>query len=148
MPKHNNLGSKHSLLIKFGQFMSYSKINNFIKKFYKKRGLETSSRPFCVCKELATTSMENEIFEAIYLYKTCNSYRNYSKSACWPPQIPFYRRFFENQKGPGTSFQATLSIKFYDKRRYLVLLHKLAKLHYRLCLFPKLFNNMYFVFHA
>ena len=28
-------GSKHSLLMKFGQFMSCSKRNNFIKKFYK-----------------------------------------------------------------------------------------------------------------
>ena len=31
-----NLGSKHGLLMKFGQFMSYSKRNSFIKKFYKK----------------------------------------------------------------------------------------------------------------
>ena len=32
----NNLGSKHILLMKFGQFMSYYKRKNFIKKFYKK----------------------------------------------------------------------------------------------------------------
>ena len=51
----NNLGSKHGLLMKFGQFMSYSKRNNLIKKFYKKCGLKTSSKPFCVCKELTTT---------------------------------------------------------------------------------------------
>ena len=31
----NNLGSNHSLLMRFGQFMSYSKRNNFIQKFYK-----------------------------------------------------------------------------------------------------------------
>ena len=48
----NNLGSKHSLLIKFGQFSSYSLRNNFIKNFYKNCGLKTSPRPFCVCKEL------------------------------------------------------------------------------------------------
>ena len=29
----NNLGSKHSLLIKFDQFMTYYKRKNFIKKF-------------------------------------------------------------------------------------------------------------------
>ena len=52
----NNLGSKHNLLMKFGQFMSYSKRNNFIKIFYKNCGLKTSSRSFCVCKELSTTS--------------------------------------------------------------------------------------------
>ena len=45
-----------------------------------------------------------------------------------PPQIPFYRGFFENQKGPGNSFQATLFIEFFDKKFYLVMLHKLAKL--------------------
>ena len=32
----NNVGGKHSLLMIFGQFMSYSKRNNFIKIFYKK----------------------------------------------------------------------------------------------------------------
>ena len=53
MPKHetrntlsNNLGSKHSLVMKFGQFMYYYKINFVIKKLYEKCGLETSSRPF------------------------------------------------------------------------------------------------------
>ena len=29
----NNLGSKYSLSMKFGQFMSYYKRKNFIKKF-------------------------------------------------------------------------------------------------------------------
>ena len=47
----NNLGSKCSLVIKFGQFMQYYKIIFFIKKFYKKCGLETSSKPFLVFKK-------------------------------------------------------------------------------------------------
>ena len=51
----NNLGSKHSLLMKFGQFMSYYKRKKIIKKFYKNCNLETSSRPFYVYKELSTT---------------------------------------------------------------------------------------------
>ena len=53
MPKHetrnillNNLGSKHSLVMKIGQFMKYYKIKFFIEKFYEKCGLETSPRPF------------------------------------------------------------------------------------------------------
>ena len=53
----NNLGSKQSLLMKFGQFTSYSKRNNFIKKFSKNCGLKTSSRPFRVSKESSTTSI-------------------------------------------------------------------------------------------
>ena len=47
----NNLGSKCSLVIKFGQFMQYYKIIFFIKKFYKKCGRETSFRPFSIFKE-------------------------------------------------------------------------------------------------
>ena len=64
----NNLRSKHCLLMKFGQFMSYYKRKNFIKNLYKKYGLKTSSRPFCVCKELSTILFENEIFEASNFY--------------------------------------------------------------------------------
>ena len=47
----NNLGSKRSLVVKFGQFMQYYKLIVFIKKFYKKCGLETSSRLFLTFKE-------------------------------------------------------------------------------------------------
>ena len=48
----NNLGSKCSLVIKFGQFMQYYKII-FLSKNYTKNvgGLETSSRPFLIFKE-------------------------------------------------------------------------------------------------
>ena len=47
----NNLGSKRSPVIKFGQFMQYYKMIFFIKKSYEKCGLETSSRPFLIFKE-------------------------------------------------------------------------------------------------
>ena len=53
----NNLGNKHSLLMKFGQFVSYYKRQKIIKKFQENFDLETSSRPFCVYKELSTTSI-------------------------------------------------------------------------------------------
>ena len=58
------------------------------------------------------------------------NYQNLFKSAYRPPQIPFYRGFFENQKGPGTSFQATL-FKEIDKKFSLVMLQKLAKFHHQ-----------------
>ena len=64
----NNLGSKHSLLMKFGQFISYSKRNNFIKKLHKNSSQKTGSKPFCVCKDYAQLLLKKEIFEAIYLY--------------------------------------------------------------------------------
>ena len=33
--------------------------------------------------------------------------------------------------GPGTSFQATSFIEFFDKKCYFVILYKLAKFHYQ-----------------
>ena len=59
--------------MKFGQFMSYGKRKNFIKKLYQNCGLKTSSRPFFVCKELSKLLLENENFEARHLYWVCNS---------------------------------------------------------------------------
>ena len=63
MPKHKTRNTFcwttweiSSLLMKFGQFVSYYKRKNFIKKFHKNFDLETSSMPFCVYKELSTTS--------------------------------------------------------------------------------------------
>ena len=46
----NNLGSKHSLVMKFGQFMQYYKTKFFIKKLYGKCGLETSFKLFLIFK--------------------------------------------------------------------------------------------------
>ena len=60
--------SEHSVLMKFRQFLAHYKRKNVIKNFCKTCGLKTSSRPFYVCKELGTASIENEIFEATYLY--------------------------------------------------------------------------------
>ena len=68
----NKLGSKHSLLMKFGQFMLYSKSKNFIKKFTK-TGRKTSSRPFCICKELSTTSDRRLNFWSNLIILVCNS---------------------------------------------------------------------------
>ena len=53
----NNLRGNLSLFMKSGQFMSYSKGNKFIKKFYKNCGLKTSSRLLSVFKKLSTTSL-------------------------------------------------------------------------------------------
>ena len=45
--------------MKFGKLDNKSdyKRKTFIKKLYKNCGLKTSSRPFCVCKEVSTTSI-------------------------------------------------------------------------------------------
>ena len=67
MPRHKrrntfHLGSKNSDLMKLDQFMSYYKRKKIIKKFHKNCGLKPISRPFCVCKELSTTSIEKQNF--------------------------------------------------------------------------------------
>ena len=64
----NNLESKHSLVMKFGQFMQHDKRKTFIKKFCEKYSLETSSRPFLILKEYSLKS-------------------NLRRSACWFEQI-------------------------------------------------------------
>ena len=43
----------------------------------------------------------------------------------------FLQRIFENYKGPGTSFQVTFFVEFFDKNFSFVMLHKLAKFHYQ-----------------
>ena len=46
----NSLESKHCLLMKFGQFMSYSKRNNFVKKLYKNVAWKLVPGPFAFAK--------------------------------------------------------------------------------------------------
>ena len=47
-----NLRGKHSLVMILDQFMQYCKRKFFIKKFYKKCGLETSFRYFLISKKM------------------------------------------------------------------------------------------------
>ena len=51
--------------MKFDQFMSYYKRKTFVKKFYK---ISQVPGPFVFIKNLAQPLLENEIFEASYLY--------------------------------------------------------------------------------
>ena len=57
------------------------------------------------------------------------NYQNMSKPKNRPPQIPSHRQFFENEKGPGTSFQVIFFVEFFDKNFSFVMLHNLAKFH-------------------
>ena len=64
------------------------------------------------------------------------------KLACRIPQVPFYRGFFENQSGRGSSFQEIFFVEFF------VILHELANFITTLRLLSKLFSSMCFVCHA
>ena len=74
MPKHKTrntfywiMWKVNSLLMKYGQFISYYKRRYLIKKLYKNCVLKTSSRPFCVPKKLSTF-IGKWISETTYLY--------------------------------------------------------------------------------
>ena len=76
--------------------------------------------------------MENEIFEASYLYQICNSkaieiYRN--------QHADLLRYLFAEDslkiKEHGISFQATFFTEFFDKKIYFLVLHKLATFNYQ-----------------
>ena len=53
--------------------MSYCKRNNFIKKFYQNVARKLVPGPFVFENEISQHLLENEIFEASYLYWICNS---------------------------------------------------------------------------
>ena len=78
----NSLGSKHSLIITFGQFISCYKRKTFTKKFYKKYGLEISSRPFRVIKNQTQPLVENEVFETSWSYWIHSFFYNPSFYKC------------------------------------------------------------------
>ena len=56
---------------------------------------------------------------------THHNYSSISKSGYRLSQIHFYRGFFKNKKGLGTTSLAT----FFDKNLSFVVLHKMAKFH-------------------
>ena len=60
----------------------------------------------------------------------------------------FYRGFFENKREPGTSFQVSFFVEFFDKNLLLQYYINWPNFITRLCLLPKLFSEICFVFHA
>ena len=124
------MGSKHSLLIKFGQFMSYSKRNNFIKNFYKSCLQKTSSRLFCVSKELSTTSIVCWTIEYLKIFnsKTIIFSPNQHAGLC---RFLITENSLKIKKGLELVTSLHFSYNFFDKRIYFVMLLKLAKFHYQ-----------------
>ena len=117
----NKFRSKHSLVIKFSKFMSNYKIKTFIKKFYKKCGLEFSSQTFLLIKIFSDS-----------LYK----------------RYPFYRGLLKNEWRSWTGCQVTSFVEMFDKNVSCGVLHKLANFITRLCLLLILSSKIYFLFHA
>ena len=64
----NNVGSKYSLLMKFGQFMSYYKKKSSSKNYTKIAAWKLEPEFFVFARNYAQLLLENDIFEASYLY--------------------------------------------------------------------------------
>ena len=67
--------------------------------------------------------------QAIYIRHVIAELSKFIQSACKHFQIPFYRGFFENSKGPGTSSHAKFSCNFFKNLSFAIW-RKLAKFRY------------------
>ena len=97
--------------MKFDQFMSNC-------------GLKTSFRPFCVCRELSTTSIGSR--KAI---KIC------PKQHAVLLRILFTGDSVKIKKGLGLVSRPHFSYNFFIKKNYFVILHRLAKFYYQTVFF-------------
>ena len=123
----NNLRGKLSLLMKLGQFMSYSKGNNFIKKFSK----NSKNSPKKLKHNLKLTTMKF-LKKSTYIRYVIAKLSKLVQIKCWPPQIPFYRDSFENSKKKGVELVSRpLFYRIFYEKIYFVILHKLAKFHHQ-----------------
>ena len=84
--------------MKFGQFLSYCKTKNFIKKFFKNRDLKTSSKHFYVCQKLSTTSIGKK--------KTIKMCPNQDAGLF---RFPFKEDLLKNKKGLELVFRSHIS---------------------------------------
>ena len=116
-------------LMKLVHFMSYSIRNYFIKKFYKNCSLETSSRPFCVCKELSTTSIGKCLKQSTYIrYVIAKLLRLVQISMLASSE--FFLQILRKLKRLKLVSRPHFTQNFL-KKIYFVMLHKLAKFHYQ-----------------
>ena len=129
--------------------MSHYKAKKFMKKICKNCSLKTSSRFFCVCKKLSTASVENEIFEASYLYHIFNS----KAIKICPNQHVHLLRFLFTEDSLNIKKGLELVSRPHCSQNFLINFIEQYYINWpnfitRLCLLPKLFSKMCFVFHA
>ena len=119
----NNFWVKDSLLMKFGQFISYKKGEKISKNSTKTVTWKLVPHFFCVCKELSTISIGKWIFfkwgtYIRYVITKLSKFIQISMQASWDSVLQ-----------PRTSFQVTFFVEFLDKNFSFVILHKLVKFH-------------------
>ena len=118
--------------MKFAQVISYYKRKKFIETLCKNWDLKTSSRPFlCLKRSKHNIYWKNEILKQAtyirYVIANLSTYR--------PPQVLFYRGFFENH------FSYSFLINIFLLQYYI----KWPDFITRLCLLPKSFSEICFV---
>ena len=124
--------------------LSHYKRKHFIKKFCKNCRLKTSSRPFCVCKELSTTSIGKwNLKKATYIRYVIAKLSKFSQVSIMISTESSLQRILWKLKRVWEYFPG----HFFDKKFYFVRLQILIIIT-RVCLLLKLFNNICFVFHA
>ena len=116
-------------VMKSGQFMSYFKRKKIVKKIYKNCDQKTSSRPFCVCKELRTASVGKGIFWNKLLILVCISK---AIKICSNQHTDLLKI----KKGLELVSQVIFFIKLFDKIFSVVILHKLVGFYYQTVYFP------------
>ena len=112
--------------------------------------LKSSSSLFCVSKELSTTSLENEIFEANYWYyiSVCKTIKLCPDLHTHFLRFLFIENYLKIKKGLEPVSRPYFSLNFLIKKFILYYYINWPKFITRLCLLPKLFSEMCFVFHA
>ena len=141
------MGSKRTLLMKFGQFMSYYKRKNFMRKFYKNCNQKTSSRPFCVCKELSTASIGKWNFWR-KLVKNSKTIKICQNQHAHLLKFLFTDDSLKIEKGLELVSRPHFSLTFLKKNFLLQYYINWSNLITRLYLLSKLFKKIGFMFHA
>ena len=130
----NNSGSKHSLLMNFGQVISYYKRKDFFKEFYKNCDLKTNFRSFQVCKELSTTSIGKWNFSSkliIFRYVIAKLSKFGHISMQTSSDFFLQRILWKFKRAWSWRPHLFIYLFIFDKKFSFVVIHKLAKFHFR-----------------
>ena len=118
------------MLMKFGQFMSYSKENNLIKKFYK-------TAVWKLVRKDNLSWKVNFLKKSTYIrYVIAKLSKLVQISMLVSPDSFLQQFLWKFKKGCESSFQVTFLQNFFIKnffsiKKYFVMLQKPAKFHYQ-----------------
>ena len=123
MPNHKTrdtfywiTGEVNSLLMKYGQFFILKTKQKHQKKFAKTAAWKLVPGLLCLQRIKHNLYWKMTFLNwATYIWYVVAKLSKFVKISTQIRQIPFYRGFFENEKGSGTSFQVIFFIELFDK---------------------------------